>query len=253
MSTSASLRLFRRCLVAASWRCFRRAASLASGAETDGDSPASDGALTPEPAPDCRRLFIRSRLLLFEVRCVDRSTPRSANVGTTASKDSLSESDSRVSRGRRRLETHESGSAMPNQIQCGPAFLRPSQPARPVRSQLRSGGGRCPSGSSKLVRSGNPRLARFDSGAAPLQALGRQIAGGAGDFDPNVAAAEQHFELVAEAPDAASIVDRVTQGPGERRPGRTRNRRCDEPEVGHSRTRIRPAVLGCRNAAGRVQ
>ena len=44
----------------------------------------------------------------------------------------------------------------------------PRQPdRRPYDPGTWSGGGRCPSGSSKPVRSGSPRLARFDSGAAP--------------------------------------------------------------------------------------
>jgi hypothetical protein len=38
----------------------------------------------------------------------------------------------------------------------------------PLYDQSWSGGGRCPSGSSKPVRRGSPTLARFDSGAAPL-------------------------------------------------------------------------------------
>ena len=51
-----------------------------------------------------------------------------------------------------------------------PPRRRARSPAKPrVASARWSGGGRCPSGSSKPVRRGSPTLARFDSGAAPLR------------------------------------------------------------------------------------
>ena len=49
---------------------------------------------------------------------------------------------------------------------CGAATCASCGAARLALAR-RSGGGRCPSGSSKPVRRGSPTLARFDSGAAP--------------------------------------------------------------------------------------
>ena len=65
-------------------------------------------------------------------------------------------------------DEHEEDDRAAGTRACGPIVLRwIGRSAARIRSS-RSGSGRCRSRSSKPVRSGNPRLGRFDSCAAPL-------------------------------------------------------------------------------------